>query len=63
MAIVLLLALVHIVELLIWFTGLIIASHLAREWLSSPRVSARIDRVIGGILVAFGVVLAAESRA
>ena len=62
-AIALLLALVHIVELLIWFTGLIIASHFAREWLSSPRVSARIDRVIGGILVAFGVVLAVESRA
>lgn len=59
----LLLALVHIVESIVWFTGLIIASHFARVWLSSPRVSAWIDRVTGGILVTFGVVLAVESRA
>jgi len=59
----LLLALVHVVESLIWFTGLIFATHFARRWLSSPRVSAWIDRVTGGILVAFGAVLALESRA
>ena len=58
----LLLALVHVVESLVWFTGLIIAAHFARKWLSSPRVSAWIDRVTGGILVAFGAVLAIESR-
>ncbi|MBX3099849.1 MAG: LysE family translocator [Salinibacterium sp.] len=58
----LLLALVHILESIVWFTGLILAAHFARKWLSSPRVSAWIERVTGGILVAFGVVLAAESR-
>ena len=58
----LLLALVHVVESLVWFTGLIIAAHFARKWLSSPRVSAWIDRVTGGILLAFGAVLAIESR-
>jgi len=58
----LLLALVHVVESVVWFTGLILAAHFARKWLSSPRVSAWIDRVTGGVLVAFGVVLAAESR-
>ncbi len=59
----LLLAGVHVVESIVWFTGLILAAHFARQWLSSPRVSAWIDRVTGGILVAFGAVLAIESRA
>ena len=54
---------VHVVESLVWFTGLILAAHFARKWLSSPRVSEWIDRVTGGILVAFGAVLAIESRA
>lgn len=58
----LLLALVHVLESLVWFTALIFATHLARRWLSSPRVSAWIDRITGGILVGFGVVLALESR-
>ena len=59
----LLLALVHVLESIVWFTGLILAAHFARTWLSSPKVSAWIDRVTGGILVAFGAVLALESRA
>jgi len=58
----LLLALVHVLESVVWFTGLILAAHFARKWLSSPRVSAWIDRVTGGILVAFGAVLAVEAR-
>jgi threonine/homoserine/homoserine lactone efflux protein len=58
----LLLALVHVVESVVWFTGLILAAHFARQWLSRPSVAAWIDRVTGGVLVAFGVVLAAESR-
>ncbi|MBN9240866.1 MAG: lysine transporter LysE [Micrococcales bacterium 70-64] len=58
----LLLAGVHVVESIVWFTGLILAAHFARAFLSSPRVSAWIDRVTGGILVAFGVFLAVESR-
>jgi threonine/homoserine/homoserine lactone efflux protein len=59
----LLLALVHVVESIVWFTGLIVAAHFARRWLSRPTVTAWIDRVTGGILVAFGAVLAIESRA
>lgn len=59
----LLLAFVHVIESIVWFTGLILAAHFARTWLSNPRVSAWIDRVTGGILVAFGAVLAVESRA
>ncbi len=58
----LLLALVHVVESIVWFTGLILAAHVARAFLSSPKVSAWIDRVTGGILVAFGAFLAVESR-
>lgn len=58
----LLLALVHVIESVIWFTGLILAAHFARAFLSSPKVSAWIDRVTGGILVAFGAFLAVESR-
>lgn len=59
----LLLALVHVVESIVWFSVLIVASHFARAWLSTPRVSAWIDRITGGILVAFGIGLAIESRA
>lgn len=59
----LLLALVHVIESLVWFTVLIVAAQWARHWLQRPSVSSWIDRVTGGILVAFGVVLAVESRA
>lgn len=59
----LLLALVHVVESIIWFTALIFAAHVARKWLQNPRVARWIDRVTGGVLVGFGAVLALESRA
>lgn len=59
----LLLALVHVLESMAWFTGLILAAHFARKWLSSPRVSAWIDRVTGGVLIAFGAALTYEARA
>lgn len=59
----LLLALVHVVESIIWFTALIFAAHFARRWLQNPRVARWIDRVTGGILVGFGALLAVESRA
>lgn len=57
----LLLAAVHVVESLIWFSGIILATSLARRWLQSPRVSAWIDRVTGGVVIGFGAVLALES--
>jgi threonine/homoserine/homoserine lactone efflux protein len=58
----LLLALVHVVESLIWFTAIIFAAHYAKRWLQSPRVSRWIDRVTGGMLVGFGAALLLESR-
>jgi threonine/homoserine/homoserine lactone efflux protein len=58
----LLLALVHVVESLVWFTAIIFAAHYAKRWLQSPRVSRWIDRVTGGVLVGFGAVLLLENR-
>jgi threonine/homoserine/homoserine lactone efflux protein len=57
-----LLALVHDAESMIWFAALIYGAHFLRRWLHSPRVERIIDRVTGSILVAFGVVVATESR-
>jgi threonine/homoserine/homoserine lactone efflux protein len=57
------LALVHVIESMVWFTGIIFATQFARRWLSSPRAARIIDRVTGGILVGFGVTLALEARA
>lgn len=57
----LLLALVHVVESLIWFSAIIFATQFARRWLTSPKVVRWIDRVTGGVLIAFAGILAAES--
>lgn len=59
----LLLALVHVVESVAWFAGLIVLAHVARRWLTDSRVSRWIDRVTGGVLIGFAGFLAAESRA
>ncbi len=59
----LLLALVHVLESVIWFAAIITASSFARRWLAGDRARRWIDRVTGGILVGFGVALAVESRA
>jgi threonine/homoserine/homoserine lactone efflux protein len=58
----LLLALVHVVESLIWFSAIIFASQLARRWFTNPRVVRWIDRVTGGVLIGFAGVLAWEAR-
>ena len=57
----LLLALVHVLESLVWFSAIILATQFARRWLQSPRVSRWIDRITGGVVVGFGAVLALES--
>ncbi|MEV0974268.1 LysE family translocator [Microtetraspora glauca] len=54
----LLLALVHNVEGMAWFTLLIFGTHLARAWLMGARVHRIIDRITGTALVGFGVRLA-----
>ena len=59
----LLLALVHVVESLVWFSAIIFATQFARRFLKSPRFAKWIDRVTGGVLIGFGGVLAWEARA
>jgi len=58
----LLLALVHIVESLVWFTAIIFATQFARRFLKSPKFAKWIDRGTGGVLIGFGGVLAWEAR-
>ena len=57
----LLLALVHVLESFVWFSAIIFATQFAKQWLQSPRVARWIDRITGGVVVGFGVVLAVES--
>ena len=52
------LALVHVVEGLVWFSLLIGATHVLRAWLQRPSVRAWLDRITGGVLVGFGVKVA-----
>jgi threonine/homoserine/homoserine lactone efflux protein len=47
---------------LIWFTTLIAATRPIALWLRRPAVVQMLDRVTGGIFVAFGARLAIESR-
>jgi threonine/homoserine/homoserine lactone efflux protein len=58
----LLLALVHIVESLLWFSAIIFAAQFARRWLVSRRVTRWVDRLTGGILIGFAALLAFESK-
>lgn len=57
------LALVHVVESLIWFAAIILATQLARRWLSDRRVTRWVDRVTGGVLLAIAGVIVAEELA
>lgn len=56
------LALVHVVEVLIWFSLIIVATQHVRRFLTSARISRWIDRATGGVLIGFAGVLAWESR-
>lgn len=53
-----LLALVHVLEGMLWFTVLILATHALRSWLSRSAVQMWIDRITGVVLIGFGVRLA-----
>ena len=57
------LALVHVVESMLWFTGIILAAHAARRLLADRRVTRWVDRVTGGVLIAVAGVIAAEELA
>lgn len=56
------LALVHNVEGMLWFTVIIGAAGLAKSWLSRDSVCRRVDAVTGAVVVGFGVNLAAGHR-
>jgi threonine/homoserine/homoserine lactone efflux protein len=53
-----LLAGVHDVECLIWFSVLIAAIGIARAWLRGGRAQRVLDRVTGSVLIGFGLKLA-----
>jgi threonine/homoserine/homoserine lactone efflux protein len=54
------LVLMHAVLTLAWLTGYSIALDRARAFLGRPRVRRTLDRVTGGVLIAFAVRLATE---
>ncbi|WP_433356777.1 LysE family translocator [Microtetraspora malaysiensis] len=58
----LLLALVHNVEGMAWFTLLISGTHLARGLLAGDRLHRVIDRITGTVLVGFGLRLALSAE-
>ncbi|MGX1808321.1 LysE family translocator [Nocardia sp. NPDC055321] len=57
-----LLALLHNVEGMLWFTAIIAAATLARSWLTRESVRRNLDAITGTVVVAFGVKLAATDR-
>jgi threonine/homoserine/homoserine lactone efflux protein len=59
---VMLLGAIHMLEGLIWFACLITATHSLTRWLQSSVVVTWLDRITGGLFVAFGLGLAFESR-
>lgn len=58
----LLLALVHVLESLVWFSAIIVATQYVRRWLLSDRSRRWIDRITGGIFVGFAGFLVAETH-
>lgn len=57
-----LLAAVHNVEGMLWFTLLILGTQVARGWLARRAVRRAVDTVTGTVLVAFGLRLALTHR-
>jgi threonine/homoserine/homoserine lactone efflux protein len=62
LAVGLLLALVHDLEGLIWFSVIILGAHTARRWLERHRVRRGLDGVTGAALIGFGIKLGLSSR-
>lgn len=54
------LAMVHDLECLVWFSVLIWSTHRARAFLERPRVQAWTERISGAALVGFGLRVALE---
>lgn len=59
---VMMLGAIHLLEGLIWFACLIIATQALTRWLHRASVVTWLDRVTGGLFVAFGLSVAVESR-
>lgn len=57
-----LLAGVHSVEGMVWFSLIIAAAHAMRAWLDRPRTRRSLDALTGTTLIGFGVVLALRER-
>lgn len=58
----LLLATVHDVEGMVWFTAIILGSQFARRWLVRRSVQRSIDATTGAVLIGFGVKLSVAAR-
>lgn len=59
----LLLALIHNIEGMLWFTLIIEGAQRARVWMSGRALTVWVDRVTGGVLVLFGALVAGEVAA
>ncbi|MFE6857351.1 LysE family translocator [Nocardia sp. NPDC057668] len=57
-----LLALIHNVEGMLWFTAVITAATVARTWLTRDTVRRTLDTLTGTVVIGFGVRLAATDR-
>jgi threonine/homoserine/homoserine lactone efflux protein len=62
LAVGLLLALVHDIEGMLWFTGLILGAQWARRWLGRRGTQRAVDSLTGTALLGFGVKLGLSSR-
>jgi threonine/homoserine/homoserine lactone efflux protein len=58
----LLLGAIHGLLGLIWFAALIAATRPLTQWLRRRAVVRTLDRITGGVFIAFGARLALESR-
>ena len=56
----LLLAGVHCLLAMVWFSALIFGTQFASTWLKNARSIRLIDRITGGVLIGFGVKVALE---
>jgi len=57
-----LLAAIHAIEGLLWFSLLVLATRPLSRWLHRPRVAKTLDRTTGAVLVGFGLGLMLEKR-
>lgn len=62
LAVGLLLALVHDVEGLAWFSAIILGTHTLRRWLARRHVRRGLDGVTGATLIGFGIKLGLSPR-